>query len=565
MKKIHVRSILLLTLSLVIFFGCASRPVIEKMVPEDSAVYLQIDDPESFLQNLDDYITPFGLKSRIGGMSIREFMEMALSAGDSPFTLDKIEMSFPIGFVAVPGDEPEKMDFMIFFPVKEGLVPADVAEEMNSLENITITVYENYLIFFSNPDSLTSFPPKKRLDVSRFRDYPDDSIKTYFSFPIFLNAMGVNFDELSDILTESSEETTPFIKEVMDGYTDLIKQIEGYYLWMDLNSESMEAYGDMTFSGDMARLLKTMKPMTGIREYGTLLPDEGLYQGIYNIHPDNMTIIQQKIIESIYNSDSFESEEWRRYLNLLSEFSESMGPGGAFSFDMDLSPDFLSSPVESINFDFSTVMTLSDPGKFSRVMASLYEESFINSIMEESFKDTGYKLDINMIENREDSGFPYYEISYSVIQTGSKNQDPSTVESIVLLKKLFDKIKFYSTVRNDLYFGYMGSSGVNGLRTLVYTQLHLNTPEDVQESWVDSIPDSANFAWSFSMGGLSALILDAAGIGSEASPETGKDAMTGYITAGDELSGGMLLPTGGLLMLVQAATLLGQNETGSEQ
>lgn len=558
MKPNLLFSTLLLALSLTLLGGCASRPTIEKLVPEDTPLYFQVNDPDAFLQDLDSYITPLGLKSQIGGMRVREFLELQLSTRESIIPFDAIDFASPVGIAAQTGTVQGEMDFILFFPIVEERNPEDMAVALKNGADLSAVPYKNYLVIFSTPEDVEAFPPKNPLDLSLFREYPDNSLKAYMNFQSLVDAIGIDFQELSALMEDQLEDTNPMTGKILKGYADFLREISGLYGNMQVDDERMGFRGDLVFQGDMARHLKSITPMSGIKEYAEYLGEESLYQCLYNIHPDDLAVLSEKMVGLYLNNTEVESEDRERYLTLTNDMVKTMGPAGAFSFDMDIAPEFLEDGFEGLDCEVTGIMTLSDPEEFLRIMSTLYEEPVLNVVMNQILSESGMQMKILFEEHPEDPDLPYYEIGYSVKAIKSKSLDPQRKESIKMMRTLFEKLKIYTAVRDDLYYLYLGKNGAAGLRDLVYSRK--DEPATNGLSWLESMPDTANCIWKLSLRDMAAQLLSASGNPEPIPAGDEADFFKGYIQAGDEISGGIILPTSELLWIVRLASL-GANQS----
>lgn len=420
----------ILSLLALMLFSCAGTPAIEKMVPQESLFYFQIADPDQLLEDSDLFLRSLQLRS--GDVKLKEQLIGMMAAVNSELSAEVLDFSRPVGFAGVPVTGETKPGFMLLLPLTGGVDPAPLRESFDVQENAFTLEHKGYLIVFSREELRANFPPKKPADLGHLRNYSSGALQAYINIEEFFSLLDLDLESVKTALEEADGGTTEITGKILEGYLGFFKQMDTAWGGISVGEAGVEVRGDLFFRDEMARFIRSVKPVSGTTDFPvTLEGEEYLFAGVYNIDPRDREILTDKFYSFFLNSEAGPDPSVSEYLELSKKMNDTIGSRGTFAMNMKVHPEAaaMENPAEMITLQLTAAMELSDPDMFDASLIELYSHPGMAGLFEAMYGEEGTGWGISL-EKKKFGNTVYREMSYLL------PEQSSLAEAAALLEKM---------------------------------------------------------------------------------------------------------------------------------
>jgi len=545
MKKLQL-SVLILPLIGVVFFSCAGTPPLEKMVPRESLFYFQIAHPDQLLEDTDLFLRSLQLQS--GDVKLKDQLMGMMAMVNSELSAEVLDFSRPIGFAGVPVTGETKPGFMLLIPLAEGVEAGPLKASFDKQQNAYTLEHKGYLIVFSREELKDSFPPKKSADLGHLRDYSSGALHAYINMGQFFNLLDLDMESLKTALEETDTGSPEIAGKILEGYLNIFRQMDTAWAALAVGDTGLEVKGDLFFRDDMARFMKSVKPVSGTGSFPITLEDEDyFFSALYNIDLRDREALTDKFYSFLLSLENEPDPSLMEYLELSRAMNRTMGPRGIFAMDMTIYPEavVLENPAGMMDLQMTGAMELIEPDAFESALEKLYAHPGMDGLFAALYgeESKGWKI---ALEKKRYGNITYREMSYQV------PEQPGLAEVAALMERM----KIYYVIRDQLCYLYL-SMGGEPVETFLEKAASGAFEADAgeQPDWVTRAPDSAHFIWNMRMTSFMDMVPLAQGsIASLMPPEPA--GISGYTVAGQGLMSSTFIPSGEILWLIQSFAML---------
>ena len=523
--------------------SCASTRTLERMIPEETAVYVQIPEGELLLADLDDLLTSIGLGSTLSGMSLYEFLVASLAGGSGPLHPGSIDLSQPIGMAIIPPESPTAAnpEFIIFLPLKE-IVGADtVVTALAEDPTIAAAVRRDYLVLFSTQELAESFPPRRRTDVRALRAYPANTVQLFVDVQSLLSSLDLELHEVTDAIPEDELQDLPWLPNMLDAYMDLVRSMSSLTAAAHTGSPGVLLSGSVTLTGNAGRFVRGMSPAGSLTDVSFPHLEDALMRAVFSMAPEDSLKLTEAIAE-LFVSDPAPADGADNAI-ALAEYVEQMRTMTGLSTGFVAMSMTTGSPgpvrTGKPNAPAPPVPEVPSPQVAMVIQitnAAAFEEAYLTMDQVET------PFDYTILRRNTDSGFEYLEIetdAFGMAGVPGAEQLAGTPFPSTFLH-----------VDDQFAYFYMGHE-VDGLEQLTRQPLvQLREPE----SRLPGETGELIGYWELSTSGF----LRAAGLGPTLNPP--QLPISGhYAVDGRTLRGATLIPAEQIMMFIQLATIVRQS------
>jgi len=534
--------------------SCATVPVLEDKVPEDTALFLQFPDPDGVLSNLDGFLASLQIPAGDGGMKAR--LEELLRSPQAPFSADQIDFSRSLGFAAILSDgSMENPEFVLFLPLIPGGDYSELQKKVDSREDFfSVLSDDDYLVIFSSEERSLDFPPSRSLDIRRFRDYPADSVHSFMDLGQLIGAMGIDRESFSQAMAQTDTAAQPMVEKIMDMYFRFFDSLESHWGYTRVDAAGVESAGVLLFSPESGFHSRGLTPVTGTRAFARFLDarDDSMISFLYNLDEKDRTLFMEKYLDFLFGEEGKSGENYQEYKTLYEDLNRAMGSRGAMYMDMDF--NMKNADISSLGVDIRAtgVLEMRDPQAYMENMDLLYSLPFMGDLMESLAPGLGNSLKLIQESKTTDRGLAYREIRYSFAPSAN---DPALSREDMDAYEMFNHMRILMVFRDNLCYTHVTTvdSGEAFLASLEEPGL---SPETVVvPSWVDAFPDDAHLIMNLRVSPFLEMFFQTMGMDASWLPPE-PSGVTGYITAGRELSSAARVSSEEILWMIQAFSML---------
>jgi hypothetical protein len=438
----NMKSILMLVVAAVLFASCATQAYTHKdFIPEDTIFYAQVNDPDEFLANLDDFLAESGLSELLFGQDIKDF----LIAFFENALVDLSEMDFDrtIGLAFSGNLVYEDFDLYIIIPVVEDYKNIKRDLEFN-LGPANIADFDNYLVLSMNPEELDSFPPKKTADISFLdEEYNEPGIELFLSWDTMLESLGTSVEEFiqeEGLVAEGAPEEA----------TAVFESLNAFYSSIQLNKDGFYTEFDMEFEGPFLEELKAARsdPELIQKRFPVLSESFLFYVGVVDFSDlGASSLYANDGIMGISETTGIDMDVLVDIFSVLYDESiqDMVGEQLAFSLQFD---------AENIN-DFSASMLFAlqspDPETLQTELIDKISEAF-KTFAEEYEAATGTAFDISMLPEEFEDGIRISLEGLSPLGFGNNTAGISLFSKITENFVTFEIGILTDTINQDIEF-----------------------------------------------------------------------------------------------------------------
>ncbi len=542
MKKARLLTLLLPLISLFLFSCAGTRPI-EKMVPEESAFYFQIADPDQLLEDADLFLRSINMQNE--NAKLKDQLTAILEQTSPELSAGVLDFSRPVGLAGLPVSGETKPGFMLFLPLTEEASADELRAELEKKDNTFTLEHKGYLVVFSHKELMDTFPPDKTAELGHLRNYSSGALQAYINFEQFFSILDLDLESLKTAMEEAQTDDSEMALRILDGYFSFFRQMDTGWAQLSAGEAGIEAGSDLFFRDGMARFLKSVRPVKGSTGFSVSLDDEqALFTGIYNIDPRDRQALTDKLYSFILAPGGSPEASVAEYLELSREMNRTVGPRGAFSMDLNIRPEAAANPMEMFGFQFTGIVELSDPAAFETSLEALYSHPGINSLFTSIYGEKGLEWGMQL-EEKSYGDISYREISYIITEN----------PSMALEAAMLERMKLYYVIKDDFCYFHMNMGEPVEAFLDKAASGAFTAQEGERPDWITRAPDSAHLIWNMRLKSFMEMVPSA--LGNTAFRIPGEPAgISGYTTAGKSLSSSMFIPSAEILWLMQSFSML---------
>jgi hypothetical protein len=542
MKKQTFLALLLPVISLFLFSCAGTRPI-EKMVPEESAFYFQIADPDQLLEDADLFLRSINMQN--ADMKLKDQL-VSLMEGTIPALSEGIlDFSRPVGLAGLPVSGETRPGFMLLLPLAKEARADKLRRVLEKKDNTFTLEHKGYLVVFSHKELMDTFPPDKPAELGHLRNYSSGALNAYINFEQFFSILDLDLDSLKAAMEEAETDNSEMAVRILDGYFTLFRQMDTTWAWLSAGEAGIEAGSDLFFRDDMARFLKSIRPVKGSTDFSvTLAGENSLFSGLYNIDPRDREALTDKLYSFILTFDGTPEAPVTEYLELSREMNRTIGPRGVFSMDLNIQPEAYARPMMMFNFQFTGIMELADPEAFETSLEELYSHPGMNLLFASIYGDEGLEWGVRLDE-KSYGNISYREMSYIIPENPSMELEAAMLE----------QMKIYYVIKDDFCYFHMNMGGPVEAFLEKAASGAFMVRNGERPDWITRAPDSAHLIWNMRMKSFMEMVPSALGNSAFRVPDE-PAGISGYTTVGEGVSSSMFIPSAEILWLMQSFAML---------
>jgi hypothetical protein len=427
MKKICI-TVSLLLISFILL-TCVSVPElrqIENLVPSQAPFYIHVGNMDEFLDNIESFMEPIGLKSLIGPDSLKSKIKSTLFPEGSAIEFEAFNLKKPWGLAIIPTGSESDVLTEILIPLVNPAKDFDSLKTfMGQFGKFDLKLAGEYAVAFSGTDLQIDFPPKKAADFRELESYPKGSLSFYVNIPETLKSFGLTTDQLKkEIVSASDSDSDPLLSfinkpalaKLISDVIGLLDEIEVYSGCYNVDKTGLTCKSNLkiTKGKSIDKLLAPISAYQGILNYAKYIPTDKLYSISAHFDPDFASRFGKSIYDPIIDIFKLDESDKTALRTLLesplkpkvSEYS------AAFDCDIDLSkfPDLNSNNEkddasgafdpgsvlntyknlkDAFSFDIVNVSDIKDKEQYRKWMDDIIKNPLFDSLMEKIFKKAG--------------------------------------------------------------------------------------------------------------------------------------------------------------------------------
>lgn len=532
-------------LSCCFFFTCDIGPknILEKYIPPDALVVVQVRHPDTFFENMDAFLKPLGGIPLMGDVPVKDFVKSMVGAG-SPVKFEWFDFTKPWGGALLPTENLFR-DFMfvICIPV---LNTADIKaiKEQALSAGLHMEVRDKYILLYNRKKTDSMVKPEKKIDLSRLSAFDKGALTCQVNVQHILAETGLNSKLLKNLLgaipglSESMPEQREM--ELAMGYViklfEVIDQTERFSTGILLNEKgiSMKTFMQISDQGWVNDCFSNLTRNTGIKEYLKYIPREYLFSVVLNLNNDFLSDITERYYNFILPYPEIETDDATMLFNTMKKGINASGRRTAFAFDITINPpgpgnlpDTEIPGLEEMNLNtllsstFSasllSCIELKDTEAYRNSMEEVFKSDAFKHLIDSFSGKTGFEFSIEYNKNRQNDGVMFDEIGYNIEMSKipayekekSGYEDMMKESFYLFLKEFFKKFNLYLGYKTKHCYITSGDSGIEQLRYFLekdeYGGITL-LETDVYTHFTSEIPHDAHLMGHFSIPRIISMI-----------------------------------------------------------
>lgn len=489
-----------LCLMVMLLFSCSTMPgkvnPLEKLVPADAVIFVEVRDFGAVLTNFDDFTRGTVLESMIGIEGSQTVMTRGLM--DMGISTEWVDLTGSFGIAILPSE-----GGLVSEPNIIGLLPLADLKNFDNIkeavgEKFAVKLVDDYAVICSRLETCDALPVKRGLDLSPFSGADRGDIIYYIDFHSYLKSLGINMDALratvSMVLmsteTKMDEKYVKLGSNILSMFFDFFEQIDKAYFRFALDGAGLTSMSSLYYKDGMgiAEWGKKLTPKTGIKDSLTYMRSDSLISSVLNIEQSSLEDFYRYAFDKILGGLGLEEAVLEDYLALTMDLCKNFNDTDSMSFDLSYNWDKLKTIAGHLSgekmgdisyadiFDFSMIGVTSITNKED--VQKAYMEYMTSGLVSSIFEiyDDLYGISTKVIwEPRLDAdGFMYDRMSLEVTETGggSMYADPAVQALLTrVIKDLFNQLKIYMAYNEDEMFIVTGGGGLDTLKQLVEGKL----------------------------------------------------------------------------------------------
>jgi hypothetical protein len=560
MKKIIIRlSGLLLVLAALA--ACSFQDQgLAPLVPENAFGFVQINEPEAFIKNVDAFASPLGVKELIGNLEMKDLLNTGLK-GATGIDLGAFDLKKPLGIAMLP---PQKdsgdFGFILYLPL---LKPAEdgpkLQKALESAGSITFASANGYAIFTQNAGD-QKFPPAKPMKIPQSLVFTPGTLTVYGDVKSVLAAYQKEWTTLKEeaskeIASMESAElgkmeagTQAVTKSMLEGIFQGIEQTQSLAIELAPGANGFATTGTVEFAkdGSIAKVLKGIGPGKDIGGLSKYLPMGWLMTGAASGDPAAFKDAYTGFVQLYLGASPLSDTDKAAVLKLMEESFKLSGKNLAYGFDLTVDPDVLEMSQDELlanlgdAFGLNMVMVqdVTDSAAYQKFLKESMTGETMKKYLDAVMAESGFTLSMKLAEQK-DGDFAYQEIGFELAVGDPDKLALSSDEARVaatVAASLMQKFKMSMSLKGNRLYMVMGDSGLDSLKKLVSAD-QAEKPisgNPVWTAWLKTVPADAQYVGNFSTGS----ILDMAKLFSRGAvaievPEADRSGINGFIQVKD--------------------------------
>ncbi|MFW6363932.1 MAG: hypothetical protein ACOC0D_08820 [Spirochaeta sp.] len=511
------------------------------MIPEETGIYLQIKNGEALLHDLDPFLEGLNLTPMMQGMPLKDFLTQVLVSAGSPIQLRDIELTRPIG-IAIMSENDE--DMMIFIPLSEIAEPEVLADNLRFSETSWTALHDGYLIISTQAALLETFPPERTADVAILRDYPENTLQTYINYSTLVESLDMDMQEAANE-ADLDVEGNAVVAQFLELYSTMLEHFDAMGMAFRFDGTGLGVRADMELSGELAALVRTMKPYAGALEYPVPRLPNTVFASVSAMRSED-SLRWLHAIETRISEDQEATDILAPFFAMSREYLELRTGLSALSVALNPITDkteLLNSDIP-VTFDLVMVEETRDRNAYMNMTRGWIEESQVLPMITGFFaEELEVSLEYTVADGVTPAGREYQEFIFTF----------DGPEDAANMAALFNSYRIYQHAEGDRVYTCIGTRGSEMIDAV------LNAPAQPVNHSADIEPYSV---WEFDLvAALHAVDPEAAtGMPDETEPWTGHMGMHN-----DGYTSEMSMPMAylqGMMQFMTAAMNEQQSETG---
>lgn len=476
MKRLQL---LLIAAVAVLFFSCSQQNPVIELLPADTVMYVQVENPQEMISNVDGFLEESGLAPLMGGQSVEATLNMVFS--ELELSTKDFDMQSPIGFSFGTPDEWGDPAISMFVKTKS----ENVKKAFEEGAGLMATEMGGYLILSNVEQQYGN--NNSSISTETLTQYASGSVSMAVDFDAFKRVYSDEYGELKEELEYEFSSGYGPESFILQAYMENVFSMLDSFLLVDANviaDKSGLAYSlgvSVDKANETAAGILKWADKNDANSYTKYIPADYLFGMAMNINSDaakEMTTSYMNVLESL---DLFSED----FMTVLGEYVDAsagvMGNYAATAIDVDVQASVLynSDPtamLDGIDFRMISVSALKDQDKYRSVIESMTDGKLGDALMKEIARLSYVEkapLDLNFVleKDKDFDGFKYdefkFDISFNelaaefgIISDGQADMANQTMEIFS------EKFKIFSAYNNGKIYIVTADTGLEVLKQL---------------------------------------------------------------------------------------------------
>jgi hypothetical protein len=503
MKRNPLVPVLALCLLTVLAVSCGGPSGIQALVPESAAMYAQVGNLDTLLDNTEGFIKEIGSQALLDNKSLKEFLDGQLSSSLKGVSLSMFDLKKPVGAaVILPGVSGKDPTIIVYLPMKDAKKDFDTLKGAIGGEGTTTKIVQAgvYAIVYDSPDEL-KFPPEKSLDISGLKAYKPDSLAFVVNVKGLLAQYGAALDAgvsaaVNGLKSEglaNQEETAQMVEKTAKLFVDAVRQMDALNGALLLTKDGLETRSTMIFQKDsgLAKFAKALSASKGTAGWAKYLPKDHLISVVTNLSPEARNQTTDFFLDLLGSFPGIEQSDITTYRTVMKKIFDQSGNRSTMGFDLGIDGKKISQLEEAaggdpsaivaqafgaFNFNVAAAFEAKNGPAYLNAMRAVYTDPAFAAIMDKSTLQTGLKVSFALEDKKEgDLSYTMLKMLWKVTSAqklglADSGLNERMMESV--FQQLTDKLLAYMSPTKDKLFLTMGDGGLDALTSMVKTDAH---------------------------------------------------------------------------------------------
>lgn len=528
------------------------------LVPSDSQVFVQIENPKTFMTNLDQFIKPLGLDQLTGKKTSGEWLDSI--AKDSSGMIDPLwfDLEKPLGLAISGIGATSEPQFLIYLPLKDAAKNIKNLDKLAMAAEAKVVAADSYAVLAVNYKDAPTFPVKKALDFSVLSTLEKGGLSYYVDFVALKSAFGFNAEAVVQMLSSEMDASAgvtgagalAMTKEMFKNIIGAVDQATHLHSALVADGAGLKSQAGVAFAADgsVAKWLKDVPKASGTSTLLKYLPAKALGNMVINLDPATLKKWSVEMNTWMFKLLEVDQAKVAEHDKLMAPLLDLMGAKSAVSFDLDYNmdeikkmtddPDSLVSGMEkAFSLKAMAVVEVKDGKAYAQASKAYLTSGIWQDLMKAVSKDSPLPVSFGFdyVADQKEGDFAYDKISFKV--EAAADAEAQLAAGLSALTGLFKKLTAYLHYTSGKVYIVFGDNALADLKTLAAKDAVADSLADSKtlKSLAGYFPDNANVAGNFNLARVLQLVAKSGAPGMENIPVLSEDSpgFVGYAKLGN--------------------------------